>query len=162
MPLKQSTSSLSTRVRGWALPMLGKYLDVFRTQPADRLPLSGIPEAQFEALRGLLYQLHREIQSGSGDSIEMRGALTWQIAILLRRLIRLEKASPQNSEVYATMLKVRSHIDRHFAEDCSLGQLCRVFYSQPSTISHARKRLFKKLTGMEGTAEKFDQFIADL
>ena len=39
--------------------------------------------------------------------------------------------------------------------------IARLMACQPSTISHARKRLYKKFTGMEGTAEKFDHFIAN-
>lgn len=40
--------------------------------------------------------------------------------------------------------------------------MAQLMACQPSTVSHARKRLCRKLTGVEGTAERFDQFIADL
>lgn len=40
--------------------------------------------------------------------------------------------------------------------------IARLMLCQPSTVTHARKRLCKKLTGTEGTTEKLIQFIADL
>ena len=68
---------------------------------------------------------------------------------------RLHELCPQLTpqEMQICLLIKISMANKHIA---------RLMACQPSTISHARKRLFKKLTGMEGTAEKFDQFIADL
>lgn len=40
--------------------------------------------------------------------------------------------------------------------------IAQLMVCQPSTISHARKRLCRKLTGLDGTAEDFNQFIAEL
>lgn len=40
--------------------------------------------------------------------------------------------------------------------------IAQLMACQPSTISHARKRLCRKLTGMEGSAEKLNQLIVDL
>ncbi|MBR5204914.1 MAG: hypothetical protein IKW32_06860 [Bacteroidaceae bacterium] len=95
---------------------------------------------------------HEECRLSPEDWQELQATIDTTYPHFTARLHELcPQLTPQ--EVQICLLIKISMANKHIA---------RFMACQPSTISHARKRLCKKLTGMEGTAEKFDQFIADL
>lgn len=92
---------------------------------------------------------HEECRLSSEDWQELQEGIDATYPYFTARLHELcPQLTPQELQI-CFLLKI-SMPNKHIA---------RLMACQPSTISHARKRLYKKLTGMEGTAEKFDHFI---
>ena len=119
-----------------SLPVIRDYLDVFATQsPEEAQRLMDLPGGEFEELCELAQRIFREEREKADDSMQMRGALTWELAILLRRRLKKKRDSSYSHDFFSTMLEVRSFIDTHFAEDCSLKRLSGEFFIQPATIS---------------------------
>ena len=94
---------------------------------------------------------HEECRLSSEDWQELQEAIDNTYPHFTARLYELcPQLTPQEMQI-CFLLKI-SMPNKHIA---------RLMACQPSTISHARKRLYKKLTGMEGAAEKFNHFIAN-
>ena len=119
-----------------SLPMIRDCLDVYATQsPEEMQYLRNLPGGDFDKLCQIVQRIHQERQSDSEDAAEMCKALIWIITIMLRRRLRKKRASSYSQDLYSGMLSVRSFIDIHFAEDCSLTRLSGEFFIQPATIS---------------------------
>lgn len=101
-------------------------------------------------------RFHRSVQEeyrlSSEDWQELQDAIDAAYPHFTARLYELcPRLTPQEMRI-CLLLKI-SMPNKHIA---------RLMVCQPSTVSHARKRLCKKLAGIDGSAEDFDTFIADL
>lgn len=130
------------------LPMIRGYMDVYRTPSlAQAEHLRGIPRQQFDELCEMVNRIWKEERSQTDDSKEMRNALTWEMTILLKRLLKTDRDLLQSSAMYSAMMDIRLYIDSHFSEDCSLNNLSRMFFLQPTTISRNFSHTFGETIG---------------
>lgn len=130
------------------LPMIREYLDVYATTTPEQAGLlCDLPRQVFTHLCRLVEEIYFEVQISREDSREMINALTWQLALSLSRLLQLKKNEECHGDNYTAMLKIRTYIERHFAEDLSLARLSALFYSQPATICRSFNKCFGTTVG---------------
>lgn len=119
-----------------SLPIVNEYLGVYQTQTsADFSKLSGMPPETFDEIRSIFLALGEETVVGKRGQSDMIYALMLRLTILLTRLLRSDKVSPEVNAAYQAMLEIRDFIDGNFAEPLSLTALSKKFFVGPTVIS---------------------------
>lgn len=115
---------------------------VFSTPPAERFVESykHMDPKIFAKLIGLLQDLAEEQQGEKDYRAQMQRGVLTQTAVLLFRVLRMEREAGEISAADTAMREIKDHIDLHFQERLTLETLSRRFYLHPSTISKEFKR----------------------
>lgn len=99
-----------------------------------------------EAMRQLLYALHREADRDEPDSQQLNRSILTQLLIYCSRCVaRSPDGMPIKSELrYHEIMRVYEYITAHFREDLSVAGLAETFFMDKNTLT----RQFKRLVGM--------------